>query len=150
MALRVGPDGRIASVAPALELVDLDLPFDRLEPILAGDIFHRGVIFGPETTLDACENLQVTVTTAADGAELAQGTLTEDPATTLEAVRTFLAAHGVALEPGHRVIAGSLIPPLPVTPGANLVGLLRVLGVAHRLISLTPTNVQHGFPSASA
>ncbi len=122
VAVRAGPDGRIAAVAPALELVDLNLPFDRLEPILAGNIFHRGVIFGPETTPDACAGLEVTVTPASDagGAELARGSLTEDLAVTLDAVRAFLAGHGAALEPGHRVIAGSLIPPLAVAPGDNL------------------------------
>ena len=38
----------MAGLAPALELVDLDLPFDDLEPILAGNIFQRGVVFGDE------------------------------------------------------------------------------------------------------
>jgi 2-keto-4-pentenoate hydratase len=132
VALRVGPDGRVAAVAPALELVDLNLPFDRLEPILAGNIFHRGVIFGPETAPSAVEGLAVRVTSGATAAELAQGALTEEPAVTLEAVATFLARHGAKLEPGHRVIAGSLIPPLALAAGDSLsvdFGRLGSLGV---------------------
>ena len=44
----------------------------------------------------------------------------EDPATTVSFVRSFLAAHGAALEPGHRIIAGSVVAPLPVTGGDEL------------------------------
>ena len=48
VALEVGSDGRsIAALFPALEIADppdLDLP---VEQILAGNIFHRAVAFGP-------------------------------------------------------------------------------------------------------
>jgi 2-oxo-hept-3-ene-1,7-dioate hydratase len=117
VALRVGPDGMISAVAPALELVDLDLPFDRLQPILAGDLFHRGVVFGDEYPPDACEGLEVRVMSLSTGNELAAAPMADDPAVTLQAVRTFLAAHGAVLEPGLRVIAGSMTSPLPVADG---------------------------------
>src|ERR1035438_1652166 len=39
VAIRVGDNGGIGALGPALELVDLNLPFDRLEPILAGNVF---------------------------------------------------------------------------------------------------------------
>jgi 2-oxo-3-hexenedioate decarboxylase len=120
VALRVGADGDLAAVAPALELVDLDLPLERLEPILAANIFHRGVIFGPETTPDACDGLVVSVAARGTGAVVATGSLTDGPAWTLDTVRAFLAAHGAQLEPGHRIIAGSLIAPLAVAPGDDL------------------------------
>ena len=48
VAVRVGADGAVAGLAPALELVDLDISFDDIEPVLAGNICHRGVIFGDE------------------------------------------------------------------------------------------------------
>jgi 2-keto-4-pentenoate hydratase len=122
LALRVGPDGGISAVAPALELVDLDLPFDRLEPILAGNLFHRAVIFGPETPLETVteDGLEVKVTSGQSGEQLAVGTLGNAPATTLELVRAFLARYDVALEPGHRVIAGTIVSPLPVAAGQQL------------------------------
>ena len=44
----MGDDGTVAGLAPALELVDLDTSFDDIEPVLAGNICHRGVIFGDE------------------------------------------------------------------------------------------------------
>ena len=117
LALRVGPGGTIGAVAPALELVDIDLPFDRLEPILAGDIFHRGVLFGAEQSPDSGQGLEVRVTSLTTGDELAAASPADDLAATLEAVRAFLAAHGARLEPGHRVIAGSMTPPLPMAAG---------------------------------
>jgi 2-oxo-hept-3-ene-1,7-dioate hydratase len=120
VALRVGPDGAVVTVAPALELVDINLPFDDVEPILAADIFHRGVIFGPEQEPAACAGVEVRVRSLDDGAELATGSLVDDPGTTLEQVRRFLDTHGAVLEPGHRIIAGSLTPPVNLIPGQRL------------------------------
>jgi 2-oxo-3-hexenedioate decarboxylase len=115
VAIRVGPDGGVAALAPALELVDLDQPFDRIEPILAQNIFHRGVVFGPERVGVAVDDLAVRVTM--DGAEVAAGLLLEEPGVTVEVVRSFLQAHGATLAPGDRIIAGSLIAPLNLEPG---------------------------------
>src|SRR5580698_5020390 len=50
VAVRVGADGGVAGLAPALELVDLDISFDDIEPVLAANICHRGVIFGDEVS----------------------------------------------------------------------------------------------------
>jgi 2-keto-4-pentenoate hydratase len=123
VAIRVGPDGTVASLAPAFELVDLNLGFEALEPILAGNIFHRGVIFGPESEGIDVSTLAVEVTaaaataTAARGDVVASGSLGEEPERTVEVVRQFLEVHGATLEPGDRIIAGSLIAPLSVKPG---------------------------------
>ena len=48
MAVEIGADGRsIAALLPALEVADPpDLSWD-VERILAGNIFHRAVAFGP-------------------------------------------------------------------------------------------------------
>ena len=48
LAARVGDDGVIAGLGPALELVDLDISFDDIEPVLAGNVCHRHVVFGAE------------------------------------------------------------------------------------------------------
>jgi 2-keto-4-pentenoate hydratase len=126
VAIRVGPDGGVATLAPALELVDLDRPFDRIEPILAQNIFHRGVVFGPDVAGAAVDDLAVSV--SMDGAEVAAGLLLEEPAVTVEVVRSFLETHGEALLPGHRIIAGSLIAPLTVAAGEQLEISFGVLG----------------------
>jgi 2-keto-4-pentenoate hydratase len=118
VAVRVGPDGGVAGLAPALELVDLDLGFDDIEPILAGNIFHRGVVFDLEVERVDLHALDVEV--RRDGEVVATGSLLEPPRVTVEVVRAFLSAHGAVLSPGDRIIAGSMITPLSVAPGEQL------------------------------
>ena len=123
LAIRMGEGGEIAAVGPALELVDLDVPFDRMEPILAGNVFHRGVLFGPEwdgvggAAGVGGADLAVAAVVTRAGVPVAEGRLTEQPEVTVAWVTRFLAAHGAALRPGERIIAGSLTPALPVAPG---------------------------------
>ena len=45
------------------------------------------------------------------------GHLAEPPGVTVAEVRQFLRAHGAEMRAGDRIIAGSLIPPLAVSPG---------------------------------
>jgi 2-keto-4-pentenoate hydratase len=121
VAIRVGDRGEVAGLAPALELVDLDLPFDDLEPILAGNVFQRGVVFGEE--VPGVDPWATRVAVTRGDATVAEGGLTEDPAATVAFVRAFLAAHGSALVPGQ---------PLAVAPGETLhvgFGPLGELGV---------------------
>ena len=126
VALRVGDDGGVAGLAPALELVDLDVSFDDIEPILAANVCQRGVIFGDEVPgVDPWA--MVAVVYKADQ-EVATGAITEDPLDTVAFVRSFLRAHGATLAPGDRIIAGSVVPPVPVAPGDSLVVSFGVLG----------------------
>ncbi len=118
VAIRVGDHGEVAGLAPALELVDLDLPFDDLEPILTGNVFQRGVVFGDE--VPGVDPWAVRVAVTRGDATVAEGGLSEDPAATVAFVRAFLAAHGATLVPGDRIIAGSMIAPLAVAPGDGL------------------------------
>jgi 2-keto-4-pentenoate hydratase len=130
VAIRVGEDAEVAGLSPALELVDIDLPFDDLEPILAGNVCHRGVVFGDEVLGVDPAGIAVAVTKA--GVVIAEGRLSEDPAITVAFVRRFLSEHGASLQPGDRIIAGSMIAPLPVAPGDALrvtFGPLGELGV---------------------
>jgi len=118
VAVRVGDGGGVAGLAPALELVDLGEPFDDIEPVLAGNICHRGVVFGDD--VPGADPWSMVAAVTKDGALVAEGRLTEDPATTVAFVRAFLAAHGAALAPRDRIIAGSVVPPVPVAPGNEL------------------------------
>ncbi len=118
VAVRVGPDGGVAGLAPALELVDLSISFDDIEPVLAGNICHRGVLFGAEVPGVDPWAMVAAVTKA--GAVVAEGRIVEDPATTVSFVRSYLAAHGAALEAGDRIIAGSVVAPIAVAPGDEL------------------------------
>ena len=118
LAIRVGDDGAIAGLAPALELVDLSDSFDDIEPVLAGNICHRAVIFGDEAPGISPWSMVVSVTKA--DRLVAEGALVEEPSTTVAFVRSFLAGHGAALQSGDRIIAGSVVAPVVVAPGDEL------------------------------
>ena len=118
VAVRVGADGEVVGLAPALELVDLDISFDDIEPVLAGNICHRGVIFGDE--IPGVDPWAMVAVVTRAGEVVGEGRLTEEPATTAAFVRTYLASHGAELREGDRIIAGSVVAPVAVTPGDEL------------------------------
>jgi 2-keto-4-pentenoate hydratase len=130
LAIRVGDDGEVAGLGPALELVDLDISFGDIEPVLAGNICHRCVVFGDE--VPGADPWSLVATVTKDGSLVAQdGRLTEDPATTVAFVRRFLADHGASLEPGDRIIAGSVVPPVSVAAGDSLEASFGPFGALH-------------------
>lgn len=118
LAVRVGDDGSIASLGPALELVDLNISFDDIEPVLAGNICHRAVVFGAE--VPGVDAMTMAATVSKDGMVVGEGRLTKDPALTVAFVRSFLSAHGASLGSGQRIICGSVVPPIAVVPGDEL------------------------------
>jgi 2-oxo-hept-3-ene-1,7-dioate hydratase len=124
VAIRVGPDGDVAGLAPALELVDLGEPFPDIEAALGGNIWQRGVVFGDEVPgVDPWAMLARASRTSPQGGPgeaIAEGRISEDPATTVAFVASFLDAHGATLAPGDRIIAGSVVAPIAVTPGDAL------------------------------
>ncbi len=137
LAVRIGDDGAIAGLAPALELVDLDISFDDIEPVLAGNICHRHVVFGEEVT--GADPMALAAIVTKDGGVVAEGRLTKDPAVTVAFVRSYLAAHGTALEPGQRIICGSVVPPVAVAPGDALdVSFGPFGGLSSSLLGLSP------------
>ena len=115
LAIRVGPHGSVAGMAPALELVDLDISFDDIAVVLAANICHRGVIFGDEVPGIDPWAMVARVTKA--GSVVAEGRLVDDPAATVAFVGSYLADHGAALHEGDRIIAGSVVAPVAVGPG---------------------------------
>jgi len=116
VAIRVGAGGTVATLAPAIELVDVDLPFDDVEPILAGNIFHRHVVLGGEVAdVEPAGECRVVV----DGEEVATASIDCDAEGTVAHVAEFLERHGARLAPGEVIIAGSLTPPVPVPAGAR-------------------------------
>jgi 2-oxo-3-hexenedioate decarboxylase len=128
VAIRVGEDGTVAALAPAIELVDIDLPggdrrspaFDdveRVEPILARNVFHRGVVFGAEVETASAADLGCLV--LVDGSEAASAAVADDFDETVAFAERFLADHEARLAPGDRIIAGSLTTPLPIAPNST-------------------------------
>jgi 2-keto-4-pentenoate hydratase len=126
IAITVGEDGSVAALAPAIEVIDADLPFEDVEAILARNIFHRAVVFGAPAPHSSLDGFACRVTR--NGEEAAVADSTEDPAQTVARVAEFLAAHGAQLSPGDRIIAGTLTAPLPVAPGDEVGVDLGALG----------------------
>jgi 2-keto-4-pentenoate hydratase len=111
VAVELGDDARsTAALLPALELTDppdLDLG---VEQILAGNIFHRAVAFGPRAETDAPGAARILVNGSVQhsmGAEEAGAHLAE----MVDAVAGRLADAGEELRPGDRIITGILAPP---------------------------------------
>jgi 2-keto-4-pentenoate hydratase len=117
VAVELGADARaIAALFPALEIADppdLDLA---VEQILAGNIFHRAVAFGPrvETAEPGAARILV------NGEE--QHTVPADQTgerlqAMVEAVARRLADADEELRPGDRIITGIIAPPHEASPG---------------------------------
>ena len=128
LAITVGAGGAVAGLGPAIELVDVDQPFEDLAAILAADIFHHGVLFGPVSEPRPLDS--ITARVERDGAPEAELDLAQkvDPEETVALVRGRLEELGETLEPGDRIIAGSLTPILWAEPGAEVVLDLGPLG----------------------
>lgn len=126
---RAEVEAAIAGIGPAIELADVDFPPNDVEAILAGNIYQRHVIFGRCDTTRAGGRLDGLVgRVIRDGVEIAR---TEDPeALTGELIAIVrhvadtLAACDERLRAGQRIITGSIVPPLWVTPDEELVFVL--------------------------
>lgn len=122
----------VAAVGPAIELADLHpFPSD-VETILAGDIFQHGVILGTADESRAGAVLDGLVARiVVGGAEVA--TVTDTQAVTgdlLDIVRhvaDVAAAFGEGLRAREVIITGSVVPPLELHPGDEVVFTLSPL-----------------------
>jgi 2-keto-4-pentenoate hydratase len=120
----IGATGPVpAGVGLAFELADLERKSEDLAEVVAGDIFHRGVVLGE---LDRDPNSIGPVRVERDGEEIAA---TADPAAavggdvaTLTAyVGRYLAAFGEELREGDVIITGSVVPLVPCADGGHFV-----------------------------
>jgi 2-keto-4-pentenoate hydratase len=117
VGVEIGDDGRaIVALLPALELADppdLDLG---VEQILAGNIFHRAVAFGPRVETREPGAGRILVNGEEQHALSAEQTVANLDAM-VDAVAGRLADVGEALQPGDRIITGVLAPPHKASPG---------------------------------
>ena len=118
VAIRVGADGAPAGLAPAIELVDIDIPLEDLEQILRRNVFHRNVILGAETTAGAPERVRCEVALA--GEVMATADAPFDAREVVSYVSGFLERHGAELHPGDWIIAGSLTTPAALTAAGRV------------------------------
>jgi 2-keto-4-pentenoate hydratase len=117
VAVHVGEDGQVAALGTALEVIDVDMPFDDLGAIMEHNVFHRAAVLGPPVA-GAADLAGRTGRMRRDGGEevtidVAQAGL--DPAETVRLVSGYLEAVGDALRPGDVIIAGSLVTAIPLS-----------------------------------
>jgi 2-keto-4-pentenoate hydratase len=114
---RAAAAAAIGAIGPAIELADVDVPPEDVETILAGNIFHRHVVFGPRDRARAggsTDGLRACVlrngATHADTTELEANTgrLVD----IVRHVADLLAACGERLAAGDVIIAGSVVAPI--------------------------------------
>jgi 2-keto-4-pentenoate hydratase len=123
----------IAALGPAIELADVDGPADDVEAILAADIFQRHVLLGPKDTSRAgarLDGLAGSVTRSGKSLDV-PADLESNTGRLIDIVRhvaTVAAQSGDGLRAGHVIIAGSVIPPLFVTPGESVTFELSPVG----------------------
>ena len=128
VAVELGPDARsIVALLPALELADPpDLDQD-VETILAGNIFHRAVVFGPRVETNEPGGGRVLVNGEVEHV-MAPGDTSAHLEEMVEAVRKRLAAVDEDMLPGQRIITGVLAPPHAAHPGDRVRLELDALG----------------------
>jgi 2-keto-4-pentenoate hydratase len=128
VGLEVGRDGRsIAALFPALELADqpdLDL---EIEQILAGNIFHQAVAFGPRVETSEPGAARILVNGEERHTVPADRTGTRLEAM-IEAVAARLAEAGEKLQAGDRIITGIIAPPHEAAAGDTVRLELESLG----------------------
>jgi 2-keto-4-pentenoate hydratase len=122
LAVEIGDGGTISGYAAALELVDLGQARGTLESVVAANVLHRAFVLGP-THADPARAARVYV----EGALRKGGIANFDLEARLDAARHWLAAVGERLEPGDRVITGSIVQ-VPVEPGDDVVVDMAELG----------------------
>lgn len=123
----------IAGLGPAIELADIDRPPEDVERILAGNIYQRGIIVGPcdaSRAGGAVGGLHGHI--ARNGSAFARTSepqaLTGDLIGIVRHVADTLAAFGQTLRAGQIIITGSIVPPLWVEAGEEIVFKLDPVG----------------------
>ncbi len=114
----------ISAVGPAIELANVDRPVgpEFVEEILAGDIFHKGVILGERDATRAGLDISgLSARVLIDGREYAAtANLEANTGSCPRAVKTVadaLGAQGERLRAGDVIITGAVIPPVPTAEG---------------------------------
>jgi 2-keto-4-pentenoate hydratase len=131
LVLEAGAGGSLSRIGAALEVVDFDRPLDDVEEVIASNVFHRAVAFGPLVgAVDPGEAVF-----RVNDEERARIDSLAGAADTLAFVNRFLRELGEGLAEGDLVIAGALAPAAPVAPGDH--AALMVTGVGSVALAFT-------------
>jgi 2-keto-4-pentenoate hydratase len=119
IAIHLGPGGEgVAAIGAAIELADADQPPTETEAVLAGDIYHRGVVLG-EPVAPPAGPIAVTIEcdgerfAATDDAEATVGRLGQLAAY----VSRYLEHFGAESREGEVIISGSVVPLIDIEAG---------------------------------
>ncbi len=119
IAVHVGEGGTVAGLGPALEVIDVDMPFDDLERLMAANVLHRAVVLGPVTeALASVDGLNGRF--LRDGEQqhaIDVAAVAMVPGGVIALVSGYLEAVGESLQAGDVIIAGSLVTALPAAAG---------------------------------
>ena len=96
----------IAGHAAAIELVDVASERQDVRTIVAGNVFHRGVVLGPSRPAFPTEGAHTTI--VVNGEERGAADPPDDFAEVVEVTARLLGAAGETLQAGDRIIAGSV------------------------------------------
>jgi 2-oxo-3-hexenedioate decarboxylase len=105
----------IAGIAAAIELADVGGPRGDVQAIVAGNVFHRGVVLGESRPAFPAEGVAATI--AVNGEERAAADAPDEFDEVVEVTARLLGAAGEQLRAGDRIIAGSITTPVAVRPG---------------------------------
>jgi len=121
IAIHLGPGGEgVAAVAAAIEVADADQPMTETEEVLAGDIYHRGVVLGepvapPPGPIAVAIERDGEPFGATEDAEAAVGRLAQLAAY----VPRYLEHFGAESREGEVIISGSTVPLIDVAAGES-------------------------------
>jgi 2-keto-4-pentenoate hydratase len=118
---RASARAAIASIGPAIELADINIPPDNVEAILAGNVYHRHVVFGrADTSRAGCVLDGLVGRVYHNESQIAEVTdsqsATGDLIDIVRHVADVLAAFGERLQAGEIIITGSIVPPISIAP----------------------------------
>jgi 2-keto-4-pentenoate hydratase len=116
----------VAGMSTALELVDVGRPPSGIEAIVATNVFHRAVLLGPSRPAFSGEALDAVIEVDGERRESAQ--VPEDFSDVVLLTARLLGEAGERLERGDRIIAGSLTPQVPLSPGNRVAVEIEALG----------------------
>jgi 2-keto-4-pentenoate hydratase len=125
LAIEIGRELEPVAFGAALELVDVARPPHDFESIVGGNIWHRGVVFGPLRREPPPDFIDAEI--RINGAPADANRTPVDPGAAAQVAAELLAAAGERLEPDDRIICGSLVQ-VPVAPGDEVTAALGELG----------------------
>jgi 2-keto-4-pentenoate hydratase len=117
IVIEMGRDGSVAGLGVAAEVVDMPgpPPPEEVGETIAANIFHRAVAIGSSSG-ESADGVEAVITV--NGEEVRRGDAgATDIAATVALVSETLEAAGESLEAGDRIIAGTITPPAPLSPG---------------------------------